>query len=262
MTIRAVLAALLLCPPLVPAGPAGAAEEVEKCPDMVAGLPVVRIAAKEDRVRLTFVGHASFLIESPAGVTAVTDYNDIVRPNLTPTIVTMNRAHSTHNSAAPQPGVKHILRGWGEGGPARHDLTEGDMRVRNTPTNLRDYDGGTDYSGNSIFVFETAGVCIAHLGHLHHRLTPEHRKALGHVDVVLAPVDGAYTMGARAMLETVQELRAPLTIPMHFFGPSTLQRFLDMARETFAIERPGRRSIEISRSTLPTRPTVIVLEGH
>ncbi len=257
MTIRAALAALILCL----AAPAPAAE-VEKCPDMVAGLPVVRIAAGEEKVRLTFVGHASFLIESPRGVTAVTDYNDIVRANLTPDIVTMNKAHSTHNSAAPQPGIKHILRGWDEGRPARHDLTEGDMRVRNAPTNLRDFDGGTDYSGNSIFIFETAGLCIAHLGHLHHKLLPEHRQALGHVDVVLAPVDGAYTMGARAMLETVQELRAPLTIPMHFFGPSTLQRFLDMAQETFAIERPGKRSIELSRATLPTRPTVMALEGR
>ena len=32
---------------------------------------------------------------------------------------------------------------------------------------------------NSIFVFEVAGLCIAHLGHLHHTLTTDHLDALG-----------------------------------------------------------------------------------
>ncbi|MBV9201128.1 MAG: MBL fold metallo-hydrolase [Alphaproteobacteria bacterium] len=32
--------------------------------------------------------------------------------------------------------------------------------------------GGTRYNGNSIFVFDTADLCIAHLSHLHHTLTP------------------------------------------------------------------------------------------
>lgn len=256
--MRRALFALLALIALAPAARA----ELEKCPDMVAGRPILRVAAREDSVRLTFVGHASFLIESPSGVTAVTDYNDYVRASVTPVIATMNKAHSTHNSLDPQPGIKHLLRGWDAGGPARHDVTEGDLRVRNAPTNLRDIDGATDYAGNSIFIFEAAGICIAHLGHLHHTLSAAHRKALGHVDVVLAPVDGAYTMGARAMLETVQELRAPLTVPMHFFGPSALQRFLDMARDSFAIERPGLRAIEISRARLPARPAILVLEGH
>lgn len=33
----------------------------------------------------------------------VTDYNDYVRPNLVPRIVTMNRAHDTHYTGAPIP---------------------------------------------------------------------------------------------------------------------------------------------------------------
>lgn len=255
--------ALLLSAVLASALPARAAE-VEKCPDMVAGGPtIMKAALAGDRVRLTFIGHASFLIETPGGTTAVTDYNDYVRSSVVPDIATMNKAHSTHNSVHPDPRIKHVLRGWGDDGKAASwDVTEGDLHVRNVPTNIRDWAGGTEYDGNSIFVFEAAGLCIAHLGHLHHRLTPEHLQQLRHVDVLLAPVDGSYTLGAAGMMETIATIRAPLTIPMHIFGPSTLERFLALAREKFEVRHEGARFVEVSRSSLPQKQTVLVLEGH
>ncbi|MHC4816257.1 MAG: MBL fold metallo-hydrolase, partial [Planctomycetota bacterium] len=47
-------------------------------------------------VRLTYLGHSSFLIETPGGATVVTDYNGFIRPPAAPDIVTMNNAHETH----------------------------------------------------------------------------------------------------------------------------------------------------------------------
>jgi L-ascorbate metabolism protein UlaG (beta-lactamase superfamily) len=154
------------------AAPGVARGAEEGCPGLVArrALPIVPAALAPDEVRLTFVGHATFLIESPSGLRLATDYNDYVRPDATPDIVTMNRAHSTHYSNNPDPGIKTILRGWNPaGGAAKHDVKVGDMAVRNVVTNIREWGGGgTQRDGNSIFVFETADLCIAHLGHLHH----------------------------------------------------------------------------------------------
>src|SRR5262245_52712482 len=79
------------------------------CPGVVAGRPrPVQLAAAvpEGSVSITFLGHASFLIESPAGVSIVTDYNDAIRAPVTPDIVTMNNAHSTHYTDSVEPGVK------------------------------------------------------------------------------------------------------------------------------------------------------------
>ncbi|MGO4282878.1 MBL fold metallo-hydrolase, partial [Bosea sp. TAB14] len=61
-------------------------------------LPIQRVQLAKDEARLTFVGHATFLIETPGGVKIATDYNDYVRPPVTPDIATMNKAHSTHYS--------------------------------------------------------------------------------------------------------------------------------------------------------------------
>lgn len=218
----------------------------------------------EDEVRLTFVGHATFLIETPGGIKLATDYNDYVRPPVTPDIATMNKAHSTHNSRNPDPAIKRVLPGWDPAGagPAKHDVTLGDLRARNVPTNIRSYAGGTDYDGNSIFVFEIGELCIAHLGHLHHPLEPGHLRALGRVDVVLFPVDGSYTLDQEGMLEVLQSLQARIMIPMHFFGGGTLNRFLARSQEFWPVERRDQPVITVTKAGLPSKPTVIVLPGH
>ncbi|WP_293795982.1 MBL fold metallo-hydrolase [uncultured Bosea sp.] len=227
-------------------------------------LPIHRVQLAKDEVRLTFVGHATFLIETPGGVKIATDYNDYVRPPLTPDIVTMNKAHSTHYSNHPDTAIKQVLRGWDpEGkGAAHHDLTLGDVRVRNVPTNIRTYDGGTDYDGNSIFVFEIGELCIAHLGHLHHPLEPGHLRALGRVDIVLFPVDGSYTLDQSGMLDVLKSIQARVMIPMHFFGGGTLSRFLARTQDLWPVERREQPTITLSKATLPAKPTMIVLPGH
>ncbi|MFG1425530.1 MBL fold metallo-hydrolase [Roseixanthobacter glucoisosaccharinicivorans] len=258
---------------------ARAAEPPEKCPRMVAqNQPwtttprVWRAAFRQTaqakptdagrQVRLTFVGHSTFLIESPAGVTIATDYNDYVRPAVVPMIATMNRAHDTHYTNHPDPGIAYVLRGWGENGqPAHYDLTVEDVWIRNVPTNIR-HGAGTDYDANSMFVFEVAGLCIAHLGHLHHVLTPDHLEALGRIDVVLAPVDGSYTLDIEGMKETLKAINAPLVIPMHYFSAWGLDNFLSRLGNDYAITRQASPSVILSRETLPAKPTVLVLPGR
>ena len=183
---------------------------------------------------------------------------------MTPDIATMNKAHSTHNSRSPDPAIKHVLPGWDMSGQgaAQHDLTYGDVRVRNVPTNIRTYEGGTDYDGNSIFIFEIGELCIAHLGHLHHPLEPGHLRALGRVDIVLFPVDGSYTLDQTGMLDVLKSIQARVMIPMHFFGGGTLNRFLARTQDIWPVERREQPTITLAKATLPAKPTMIVLPGH
>ena len=92
------------------------------CPGLVADRPTaipvawqlaaLHLAAlNSDQVRLTFIGHATFLIESPQLVRIATDYNDYVKPPVLPDIVTMNHAHDTHYTDHPDPAIKYVLRG-------------------------------------------------------------------------------------------------------------------------------------------------------
>ena len=240
----------------------------ENCPGLVArDRPRVIPAAFDvaalnaDQVRLTFVGHATFLIESPQLVRIATDYNDYVRPPILPDIITMNHAHDTHYTDHPDPAIKYVLRGWSDtpNQPAQWDLTYRDVRVRNVPTNIRDFEGGTERYGNSIFIFEIANLCIVHLSHLHHTLTQQQLNEIGHADVVMAPVDGFYTLDLDGIMDV---LTVPLIIPMHYFGPSVLERFLDRARKLWDVQTAEVPSTVISKTTLPKSPEVLVLPGH
>ena len=242
----------------------------ENCPGLVAAdRPRAQPAAfklaalKQDQVRLTFVGHATFLIESPQGVRIATDYNDYVRPLVVPDIVTMNHAHDTHYTEHPDPAIKYVLRGWGPDGEhqAVHDLRYRDVRVRNVATNIRDWQGGTERYGNSIFIFEIANLCIGHLGHLHHTLTQAQLDAIGRLDVVMAPVDGTFTLDLDGMMEVLTALKAQLIIPMHFFGYATIDRFVARAEQQWPVEKAEVPTLVVSKATLPASPKVVVLPG-
>ena len=238
----------------------------ESCPGLVARRSplVIPAALNADQVRINYIGHSTFLLESPKLVRVATDFNDYVRPPVLPDIVTMNHAHSTHYTDNPDPGIKHILRGWAEDQkPARVDVQYKDVRVRNVPTNIRAWGGGgTERHGNSIFIFEMANLCIAHLGHLHHTLTQAQLNEIGRVDIVMVPVDGTLTLDLEGMVEVLQGLKAPLMIPMHYFSAYTLDRFLQRVRQNWDVEVAEVPSVLVSKTTLPAKPKVLVLPGH
>jgi L-ascorbate metabolism protein UlaG (beta-lactamase superfamily) len=244
------------------------AQVADRCFAVSQGRPLVQPASVRlaqlgpAEARLTFVGHATWLIESAGGVRIATDYNDYIRPSVVPDVATMNRAHTTHYSMFPDPSIKHVLRGWNpEGGPATHDVTVGDVRVRNVATNIRDWAGGAISYGNSVFIFEMGGMCIGHLGHLHHTLTDQQVAHVGQLDVVMVAVDGSYTMDVDGVVETLKTLRARLILPMHYFNPYTLSRFLERIGNDFPVERSTEPVIVVSQSTLPTEPKILVLPG-
>lgn len=219
-------------------------------------------ALTASEVKLTFIGHASFIIESPGGTKVVTDYAGYAG-GIVPDAVTMNRAHSSHFTSTPDPAIKHVIRGWDpEGGVAMHDVEVGDIRIRNVTTDIRSGMSGRQKDANSIFIFEVAGLCIGHLGHLHHGLGPEHVGLIGRLDVVLVPVDGGYTMAQSEMLEVMKTLKARIIIPMHYFSQSNLNRFIGAMGKDFQLETSSTPETVVSVNSLPDSPKLLVLPGY
>ena len=233
------------------------------CAPVAASEPRVwRVADEDATVHISFLGHASFLIETPDHVRAVTDYSGVYGPVDPPDVVTMNHAHSSHYTLHPDPRIGIVLHGWQEGPkPPNYDVTMRDLRVTNLPTNIRDWNGGTEINGNSIFIFETAGLCIAHLGHLHHLLEPADLDALGHIDILMVMVDGGYSIGQADAKTVIEQVHPRIVLPMHYFTTENLARFLDLMRDEYAIDIRKAPDIMVARLTLPDRPTVIALPG-
>jgi len=267
-----ILLAMALAVLVLPAGFATAQDKPlpSECLAMAQSLPRVRyaslsrVAADSGAVTITYAGHSTYIIETPGNVTIATDFSGAYTAGKSPNVVTMNRAHSTHYTLHPDPGIAYVLHGWGEDGqPARHSKMIGDVLIRNVTTDIRAFRFDSEAlqkDGNSIFIFEVAGLCIGHLGHLHHPLDETHYAAIGRLDIVMVPIDGTFTMSLDGISEITRRLRSSIVLPMHRFA-TPLSDFLARMNGQFEMDIRPERSFSVSRSTLPKKPTMIVLDG-
>lgn len=265
-SVEAVCLGLLMVSQWVLAGTAFAQSQPSTCTAVAQSLPgVIHVALNVNalashEVRITFVGHSTYLIETGEGVTIATDFAGFAGSTI-PRVVTMNRAHSTHYTDFPDPSIEHVLRGWDpEGGKANHYITVDDVLIRNVTTDI--VRGGLRQpDANSIFIFEVAGLCIGHLGHLHHALTEEHYTEIGRLDVVMVPIDGGLTLSLEGMSEIIKRLRSSVILPMHARGWATSANFVAMLDDLVDHKVLTSNSLVLSLNTLPVRPTVIVPAG-
>lgn len=244
---------------------AQAIERPSTCLAVAQALPQViyasfTTAAMGDEVSITYAGHSTYVIETPAGVRIATDFAGYFGASPVPDVVTMNRAHTSHHTPYPDPAIKHVLRGWGDNGnPAKHSVLVEDVYIRNVTTDIRRF-GYVEKDGNSIFIFEVAGLCIGHLGHLHHPLDNSHYAAIGRLDVLMVPIDGGLTMSLEHMTEITRRLSSSIVLPMHR-NATPLSEFTRRIGNGFELDFRDSRTIKVSTRTLPRRPTVVILQG-
>jgi hypothetical protein len=237
-----------------------------KAPWRATPVSLRREAAVANEVAITYGGHSTYYIDTPGGIRIATDWNGGFRMGRLPDVITMNRAHSTHYTLFPDPKIPHVFHGWAEDGiPAKISEKIGDVYIRNVTTDIRRFYGDTTgvnmiKDGNSIFIFEVAGLCIGHLGHLHRQLDDTHFAAIGRLDILMVPIDGTYTMSLDGVSDITKRLRASVVLPMHRFA-TPLDEFMDKIGKQFEIEVRNERTLRISRETLPASPTVIILDG-
>jgi L-ascorbate metabolism protein UlaG (beta-lactamase superfamily) len=220
-----------------------------------------QVALSDQPVSITYLGHSTFHIVTPGGVTIATDYNGWYKPPVLPMVATMNHAHTTHFTLTPEPEIKYVLHGWSDtpGEPIKHEVMVEDTFIRNVTTDINRW-GQHEKDGNSIFIFEVEGLCIGHLGHLHHELDEGHYAEIGRLDVLMVPVDGGLTMGKESMSIVVKRLRSSVILPMHRRGP-VIDDFLAMFGAEFDQMVSPDATIEVSLRSLPKKPTIYVLKG-
>ena len=62
------------------------------------------------------------------------------------------------------------------------------------------------------------------------------------------------------MVEVIEQIQPAVIIPMHYFGASTLRRFIDLIGDRYEVEIADTPSVVLSRHSLPYRK-VLVLPG-
>lgn len=171
-------------------------------------------------MKLTYFGHASFLLESDGTSILIDPFDDkpgYPQPDVSPTAVTVSHEHFDHNHVATAKGTPKVIRGLAAGGKDWNAVRErvGPVAITGVAT-YHDTVQGEKRGKNTIFVFEAENLRVAHAGDLGHPLNAEQVSQLGRIDVLMIPVGGYYTIGCEEADAVVDQLRPRVVIPMHY----------------------------------------------
>ncbi|HHT85069.1 MAG: MBL fold metallo-hydrolase [Bacillota bacterium] len=171
-------------------------------------------------MKLRWLGHASFVIETPE-LTILTDPfgEEVPYPGIREAadVVTVSHEHHDHNAVHVVKGDFQVLRGLDEQSKKARRLDEEVKGVRfKTVPSYHDDQEGKLRGENAIFVMDIDGVTVAHLGDLGEKLTSSQAEEMGKVNVLLIPVGGYYTIDARTAREAVDLLKPDIVVPMHY----------------------------------------------
>jgi L-ascorbate metabolism protein UlaG (beta-lactamase superfamily) len=229
------------------------------------------LAASRPVAYLTWYGQSCFLLESASGARILmdpipTNLGYLPPADLHANAVTISHEHPDHTNVALLQGKPRVLRGLtaDKKGWMRIDERVKDITVRSVGV-YHDSKRGAEYGLNTVFIFETGGVRIAHLGDIGHALTDQQISAIGSVDVVLVPVGGGTTVDAQEATHVVDQIRPRLiVIPMHFKTDATTGKDLATV-DAFIAGRPNVRrekSNRIAVTGLRYKPSaeVVVLD--
>ncbi len=125
---------------------------------------------------------------------------------------------------------------------------------------------GRDGSRNVAFVITIDEIIVAHLGDLQGLPQGDALEELRRADVVLLPCGGRAHLSAQAAADVANSIAAPLVIPMLYqpesageleTGLEPLSAFLREMGVT--VDPPGDNHINVTRSSIPSAPTVAPL---
>lgn len=182
----------------------------------------------EKIMKLTWIGHSCFKVESKEYTIILDPYEDGYVPGLTSMreeadLVLCSHGHGDHNARQ-----NVVLRG----------EKESPFTITRIETYHDDQKGAL--RGTNLIHILDDGVCrIAHLGDLGCELEPEQLEQLRDLDAVLAPIGGYYTIDAGQCRKLISQIQPKVVVPMHYRGDGfgfdvigTVQEYTELCSDT------------------------------
>lgn len=211
---------------------------------------------------ITYLGHSSFKIKTKTATIVTDPYSSEMVgfkfPKTEADVVTISHGHSDHNCLEAISGSPLVIDIPGEyetkgiyifGFSAAHDNKAGEERGQ-----------------NNIYVIESEGLRIAHLGDLGAAPSGKIMEEISGVDVLMIPVGGVATIGPKEASDLVVKIEPLIVIPMHYKAEGIGETFKDFAPVADFLSEMGADKVEvldklsISKDKLPEETKVVVLE--
>ena len=221
---------------------------------LLSALPVMADETEQagrSNMKITWIGHACFKIESNGYILIIDPYEDGYVPGLKPLreaadMVLCSHDHGDHNA-------KDLI-----------EITE-EKTCPFTITTINTFHDevqGAKRGIDTIHIIDDGSVRIAHLGDLGCELEEEQIQQLKNLDVCLIPVGGHYTIDGKQAAELVHLIQPKTVIPIHYrddkagFGFDVISTVEDFAECMDSVTRLDKSSI--SMDDLPDAQVVIL----
>ena len=210
-------------------------------------------------MKIKWVGHSSFLIESERGIKIITDPFDETLgyklPRIKVNIITVSHEHFDHNYVRGVKGRSVVFKG-----------------VVNRESHKMEFRGISSYHDsvyggqrgtNTIFVIKADGLNLCHLGDLGHILDSDKLDEIGTIDILFIPVGGFYTIYSSQATQIIKDIKPNIAVPMHYkteaikFSIDPVEIFLS---DKDNVQRLESSEFEITKGTLPKNTQIYVLQ--
>lgn len=214
-------------------------------------------------MKLTWLGHSSFLLEESTGTTIVTDPFRAANvgyemPKVSADIVTVSHSHGDHDYISAVGGAPTVINRVGA-----YEI--GGVHILSRRT-YHDNQKGGKRGENLVFKYRMDGVDVCHMGDIGEDCNAMLVESLMPVNVLLIPVGGTYTIDAKEAKEYVDRIMPDIVVPMHFrtrdcdMDIDKLGEFLDLFDDD-CIERVDGSTVEFDRADFDGESTkVLVLD--
>ena len=154
-------------------------------------------------MNIIYLGHACFALESEGCRVVIDPYHEVDGCRDVDTWANAVYKSHGHHDHDYFDGVKLL--------PA-----EKNPFLVETVKTKHDGENGALRGDNTVHIFSSGGLRVAHLGDLGHLLSKEQLGALGEVDAILIPVGGTYTLDPYQAKTVADAIGARVIIPMHY----------------------------------------------
>ena len=156
-------------------------------------------------LKIIWYGHSCFKFVSDTASLVIDPYEDIKglqMPDISANFVYCSHDHFDHNAT-------HYV-----------NLIPSETFVNLETIEVpHDHHGGAHRGMNKIHIFSMGGYTVAHLGDIGCVPDASVLEPLKGFDIVLAPINGFYTINAKELKDICNIIKPRLVIPMHYFRP-------------------------------------------
>lgn len=217
-------------------------------------------------MEITYIAHSCFKIKLKNQTIVIDPYDPqqtgYKMPKISADILLITHDHFDHNFKENISDVNLLIEGPGE-------YEKDDTYIYGIRT-FHDDKKGEQRGLNTIYLIETEGFSLLHLGDLGHELEKDTLENIPQVDVLFVPVGGKYTINSAIASKVISSIEPSFVIPMHYQTkqPTTLSKELsplDTFLDEMGIDNNGsyaqHESLKLSkRSDLPNDTEVLVLK--